>query len=242
MGTIKVKMLVSQSGPKISRTGNETYDIDSREAVRLIRSRKGEAVDKKEFEKAEKEFDAAEVKEVEAKKNLATTKLVEAEEELVGLIGDINEAKAHLAEATEAKDKAIKKHSDKAKLVVKLQATVDAEIREQAAKEKEALEKVAAAKAAAEKKSASKTGSASIKKTAAPATSKPKTLSQMNKGELKVEVAKLEGIKAEEIERINKLGNKAIVKEIKAYKAPKTSSDDSTRKGKTTTTTGTAKE
>lgn len=223
---MKIKMLTSQSGPEISRQYGIEYDLENIEAVRLVRSGQAEALDKAEYEKALKELEKVEAQEIEAQKDLATTKLAEAEAELEGLVVGINDAKAKLATAKSETDKVISKHSDKGKAIVKLQAVVDAEAREEAAKVKEALDKVAAN----EKKNAgkSKSGGGSTKKTSAKTT--PKPLSKMNKGELEAEVAKLEGIKAEEIERINKLSNKDKVKAIKAYKAPKTSSDDNTGK------------
>lgn len=229
MGTLKVKMKVSQSGPTLSRTTGETYDIDSAEAVRLIRKDKAEAIDQKEFEKVAKEFDATEVKEAEAKKDLNITKLAEAEAELVGLLVDIQDAKGKLDDAQSKVNAITKKHSDKGKEVKKLQAKVDAEIREQAVKVKEALEKVAAA----EKKA--KVGGGSKKKTPEN-NATTKTISQMNKGELQAAVSKLEGIEAEEIERVNKLGNNDIKKYLKAYKPPKTSSDDQTGKNQSAAT------
>ncbi len=223
---MKVKMLTSQSGPEISRQYGHEYDLDNVEAVRLVRSGQAEPLDQREYEKALKAYEEFEAQEIEAQKDLATTKLAEAEAEFLGLVDDINEAKAKLAEVKEGVDKFIKKHSDKGKEIVKLQAVVDAEIREKARLKQKAIDKVAAA----EKKAASKSksGGGSKKKTT-PEANAPKTISQMNKGELQAEVAKLEGIKAEEIERVNKLGNKDIAKYIKAYKAPKTSSDDSTK-------------
>lgn len=224
---MKIKMLTSQSGPEISRQYGHEYDLENVEAVRLVRSGQAEALDQGEYEKALKELEEVEANQVEAKKNLPATKLAKAEAELIGLVADINDAKAKLAEAKENTDKVIRKHSDKGKELVKLQAIVDAEIREQTAKEKEALEKVAAK---------NKPTGASTKKTTAASQTTHKTLSQINKGELKVEVAKLEGIKAEEIERVNKLKNKDIAKYIKAYKTPKTSSDDQTSKKQTAAT------
>ena len=226
---MKIKMLTSQSGPEISRQYGIEYDLENVEAVRLVRSGQAEALDQQEYQKALKALEEDEAKEIESRKNLATTKLGDAEIELLGLVDDINDAKAKLAEAKENADKIIRKHSDKGKEIVKLQAVVDAEIREKARLEQEAIDKVAAA----EKKTAnkSKSGGGSKKKTT-PEANKPKTISQMNKGELQAEVAKLEGIKAEEIERVNKLGNKGIKKYLNAYKAPKTSSDDSTKENK----------
>lgn len=222
---MKIKMLTSQSGPNISREYGHEYDLEDVEAVRLVRSSQAEAKDQAEYEKALKALEENEAKEIESRKNLATTKLADADAELLGLVDDINEAKAKLSEAKENADKIIRKHSDKGKEIVKLQAVVDAEIREKAKLEQEAIDKVAAA----EKKTGSKkSGGGSTKKTTSE-TNKPKTLSQMNKGELQAEVVKLEGIKTEEIERINKLSNKDKVKEIKAYKVPKTSSNDSTK-------------
>ena len=220
---MKIKMLTSQSGPNISRQYGHEYDLEDVEAVRLVRSGQAEVKDQAEYKKALKALEEFEAQEIEAQKDLTTTKLAEAEAELEAIVADINDAKATLVEAKENADKIISKHSDKGKEIVKLQAVVDAEIREKAAAKKKALEKVAAA----EKESKS---GGSKKKTPAKNTDTPKTLSQMNKGELQAEVAKLEGIKAEEIERINKLSNKNIIKEIKAYKAPKTSSDDQAEK------------
>lgn len=224
---MKIKMLTAQSGPKISRQYGHEYDLDNVEAVRLVRSGQAEALNKSEYEKALKELVKIEAQEIEAQKDLATTKLAEAEAEAEGLIADVNEAKAKLVDAKSEVDKVLRKLSNKGKEIVKLEAVVDAEVREEAAKVKEALAKVAAS----EKKSASKkSGGGSTKKTSTPNPDKPKPLSKMNNGELEAEVAKLEGIKAEEIKRINKLSNKDKVKEIKAYKAPKTSSDDNTGK------------
>ncbi len=224
---MKIKMLTSQSGPEISRQYGIEYDLESIEAVRLVRSGQAEALDQKEYEKGLKALEEFEAQEIEAQKDLSTTKLAEAEAEFVGLVADINDAKAKLDEAQKNVNEIIRKHSNKGKEIVKLQAVVDAEIREQAAKKEAALKKVADA----EKKKAAGNSKAGGSNKKTPANNdKPKTLSQMNKGELQAEVAKLEGIKAEEIERINKLANKKIVKAIKAYKAPKTSSDDKTGK------------
>ena len=239
-------MLTSQSGPEISRQYGVEYDLDNVEAVRLVRSGQAEAKNKAEYEKALVALEEDEAELIEAEKDLATTKLADAEVEFEALLLDINDAKAEMAEAKDKADKVIRKYSDKGKQIVKLQAVVDAEIREQQAKEKEALEKVAAAKEEALKKVAaakeealkkvaaakSNSGGGSTKKTGSNSNA-PKTLSQMNKGELQAEVVKLEGIKAEEIERVNKLGNKDIAKYIKAYKAPKTSSNDNTGKNQT---------
>lgn len=222
---MKIKMLTSQSGPNISRQYGHEYDLEDVEAVRLIRSGQAETKNKSEYERALKALEEDEAEEIESRKNLTTTKLADAEAEFLSLVGDIDEAKAKLNEAKENADKIIRKHSDKGKEIVKLQAIVDAEIREKSRLEQEAIEKVAKLeKEAASKKS----GGGSTKKP--PAKDTPKPLSKMNKGELEAEVSKLEGIKAEEIERINKLSNKDKVKAIKAYKASKTSSDDNTGK------------